>query len=47
MWDYFSDPKGRGDQQNVAFHLFTTALQTSNFYQYTATTPRVPNWRVY
>jgi len=36
--DYFYDPKGKGDQQNVKVDLFTTPFKLK-LYQYTATTP--------
>jgi putative ABC transport system permease protein len=36
--DYFYDPKGKGDQQNVKVDLFTTAFKIK-LYQYNATTP--------
>ncbi len=36
--DYFYDPKGKGDQQNVQVDLFTTAFKIK-LYQYNATTP--------
>src|SRR6185369_10356262 len=36
--DYFYDPKGTGDQQNVKVDLYTTAFKLK-LYQYTATTP--------
>jgi len=40
--DYFYDPKGTGDQQNVKLDLFTTAFKIK-LYQYTATTPTQRN----
>lgn len=36
--DYFYDPKGKGDQQNVQIDLFTTPFKLK-LYQYSATTP--------
>lgn len=36
--DYFYDPKGTGDQQNVQVDLFTTPFKL-RLYQYTAQTP--------
>jgi putative ABC transport system permease protein len=36
--DYFYDPKGTGDQQNVKLDLFTTPFKLK-LYQYTAQTP--------
>ncbi len=36
--DYFYDPKGSGDQQNVKVDLFTTPFKIK-LYQYNATTP--------
>jgi len=36
--DYFYDPKGKGDQQNIKIDLFTTAFKIK-LYQYNATTP--------
>lgn len=36
--DYFYDPKGTGDQQNVKIDLFTTPFKLK-LYQYTAQTP--------
>lgn len=36
--DYFYDPNGTGDQQNVQVDLFTTPFKL-RLYQYTATTP--------
>jgi putative ABC transport system permease protein len=36
--DYFYDPKGTGDQQNMKIDLYTTPFKLK-LYQYTATTP--------
>ncbi len=40
--DYFYDPKGTGDQQNVKIDLYTTPFKLK-LYQYTATTPTQRN----
>lgn len=40
--DYFYDPKGTGDQQNVKVDLYTTPFKLK-LYQYTATTPTQRN----